>query len=213
MKKFIEQLKNPVVSAVLMIIVIVGLVLGGTFFYLKGMKGRISIENSLVNIPIIPVVPTTAGKLKTVSVIEGQKVKKGDALAVVGSEIVRSYDDGIVIETSKLIGSLVSPQTPIIKIVDPNETRISGSIDENKGLDKIRLGQVASFTVDALPGKTFWGYVDEVAPSAKQTSLSFSISSERPVQQFEVFVRFDANTYTEIKNGMSAKMIVFTDSN
>jgi len=213
MKKIIEKLKNSKVSAVLIIFAIVGLTFLGSFFYLKEIQNRVKIENSLVNAPVVPIAPTVPGKLQKILVSEGQKVKKGDILAIVGSETLRAYNDGIVLETNKLIGSLITSQTPVVKMINPNEMRIIGALDENKGLNKIKVGQVASFTIDALPGNTFWGYVDEVAQTAKQTSLSFSISSERPTQQFEISVRFDANKYPEIKNGMSAKMIVFTASN
>lgn len=212
MKNILNKLKNPIVSRILFITLIVTITLGGTFFYLKVYQGRVQIENSLVSVPVIPATSTTTGKLRTIAVVEGQKVKKGDMLAIVGSELVRAYDDGIVIDTNKSIGATVSPQTAIVKLINPNEMRIDGTIDENKGLNKIQLGQVVSFTIDAFPGKTYWGYVDEVTPSAKQTSLSFSISSERATQQFEVFARFNASRYPEIKNGMSAKMTVFTAS-
>jgi len=95
-------------------------------------------------------------------------------------------------------------------MLNPQEMRIAGTIDEDKGLNMIKIGQAVSFTIDALPGKTFWGYVDEVSPSAKQTQISFSISSERPTQQFVIYARFNAGSYPEIKNGMSAKMVVYT---
>ncbi len=210
MKNLIQKLKNPIVSRIMIIILLVGLTVGGLFFYFKEMQGRVKIENSLVNAVIVPIAPTTVGKLRTISVIEGQKVKKGDALAEVGSEVIRAYSDGTVIETNKQIGATVSPQTPVVKMINLNEMRISGTIDENKGFNQLKLGQVVSFTIDALPNKLFWGFIDEISPTAKQTSLSFSISSERPTQQFEIFARFNANSYPEIKNGMSAKMTVYT---
>ena len=111
------------------------------------------------------------------------------------------------------VGGSVSPQTPLVQLIDPSQMRVSGTIDENKGLDQIHVGQVVSFTVDAYPGKTFWGYVDEVAQTAKTTQASFSISNERPTQQFQVYARFNATAYPELKNGMSAKMEIFTNTN
>jgi multidrug resistance efflux pump len=210
MKNLIAKLKNPLVSSIITILLIVGLTVLGMFYYFKEVQGRVKIENSLVNTTIIPIAPTTAGKLRKVTVTEGQKVKKGDGLAEVGSEVVRAYSDGIIIETNKQIGATVSSQTPVVKIINPNEMRINGTIDENKGLNQLKIGQVASFTIDAIPGKLFWGFIDEIAPTAKQTSMTFSISSERPTQQFEVFARFNASQYPEIKNGMSAKMVVYT---
>lgn len=192
-----------------MTIVLCGVIVGGIFFYFK-TTDRVPIESSLVDDQIIPIAPVVPGKLTDVYVIEGQKVHKGDALAVVGSEILRAYSDGIIVQTNNQLGSLISTQNPPIQMLNPDNMRISGTIDENKGLNKIKVGQVTSFTIDALPGKTFWGYVDEVSPMAKQTQISFSISSERPTQQFLVFARFNASAYPEIKNGMSAKMIIYT---
>ncbi len=211
MKKIFKLFRNPkfvkIAGGVLIFIV----VLAGAIFVLK-TQGRVNIENSLVSAPITTLSPTTPGKIKSIEVAEGQKVKKGDALAEVGTEIIRALADGVVILTNKQVGALVSPQTPVIQVINTNDMRIDGTIDENKGLNQIKVGQVVSFTVDALPGQTFWGYVDEISQSAKQTQISFSISSERPTQQFDVFARFNANTYPQIKNGMSAKMIVYTNT-
>lgn len=211
MKKIFARLQNPEVIKTVVVMTIICVLFGGIVFYFK-TKQRVNIENSLVSSPIIPLSSSSPGKLKTITTIEGQRIKKGDPVAVVGTELIRSYTNGLVIETNKQIGAYVSPQNPIIRLIDTNEIRIDGTIDENKGLSQIKIGQVASFTVDAIPGKTFWGYVDEVAQSAKQTQATFSISSERPTQQFEVYVRFDAKKYPEIKNGMSAKMTVYTNT-
>jgi hypothetical protein len=95
-------------------------------------------------------------------------------------------------------------------MIDPSQLRIVGTIDENKGLNKIRVGQLASFTVDAFGSKTYNGVVDEVSPSSRQTDVVFNISDSRPVNQFNIKVRFDQNSYPELKNGMSAKLTIFT---
>jgi multidrug resistance efflux pump len=88
--------------------------------------------------------------------------------------------------------------------------RVVGTIDENKGLNNIQVGQAVSFTIDALPGSTYWGYVDEISPSAKAAAFSFASSTERATQQFIVYAKFDSANYPNIKNGMSAKMVVYT---
>jgi len=208
MKKILAFLKNKVVLQTCLSLFTLTLIVGGVIFYFK-KEGRIYIENCQVNAPFIPLSSSQTGKLKSILVVEGQKVKKGDIVAVIGNDIVRTYIDGIVVETNKQIGALVSPQVALVKIISPNQMRINGVIDENKGLSKIKVGQPAAFTIDAFPGKTYWGYVDEIAQSAKQTQLVFSISSERPTQQFDIFIRFDTNKYPEIKNGMSAKAYVY----
>ncbi len=209
MKNLLNALKNKIFVRTLLIVLAIGIIFGTTLFLLK-TTSRVSIENSLVDAPITSLSATVPGKLISVDVIEGQKVKKGDVLGVVGSEVIRSYSDGIVSNTNQQIGSIVSAQVPVVQMIDTTQMRINGTIDENKGLNQIKIGQVVSFTVDALPGKTFWGYVDEVGESAKQTQAAFSISGTRPTQQFEVFAKFNSEQYPEIKNGMSAKMTVFT---
>jgi multidrug resistance efflux pump len=210
MKNLLAKIKKHLkilLSAILIVIIVAG------FYYWGITEGRISIENALVNAPIVSISPTTGGRLVEVSAKEGKIVKKGDALAIVGSEIIRSTADGLVVMASSQIGGSMSPQAPIVQLIDPSQMRIVGTIDENKGLNKIKVGQVASFTVDAFTGKTFWGLVDEIAPTAKQTQLAFSISSERPTQQFQVYVRFNSSKYPELKNGMSAKLTIFTHTN
>jgi multidrug resistance efflux pump len=184
-----------------------------TGYYFLKTADRVFIENSIVQAPITSISNDIPGKLMKNLVFEGDVVKKGDSLAMVGTDTLKSYADGMVIKVNRQIGSIVNAQTPIVQTINLNDMKIVGTIDENKGLEKIKLGQAVSFTLDTYPTKEFWGYVDEVAPSAKQTSLAFSISSERPTQQFEVFVKFDAHKYPEIKNGMSAKMYVFTKTN
>jgi multidrug resistance efflux pump len=143
---------------------------------------------------------------------EGQTVQTGDTLAVVGSETLRADKDGLIISAADLTGSSVNPQTTLIQMIRPENMRVVGTIDENKGLSKIKVGQVVSFTVDAIAGKTFWGFVDEISPSAVAPAFAFSTSTERGTQKFTVYATFDATANSVIKNGMSAKMIVYTKS-
>ncbi|MGE5041918.1 MAG: efflux RND transporter periplasmic adaptor subunit [Candidatus Levyibacteriota bacterium] len=208
MKNLIKKIRNPKVLRVLIGALIVILVVGGYLFFEK-TNGRVQIDNSLVQSPIINIVPAAPGRLMELDAVEGHMVKTGDTLAVVGSETIRSQTNGLIILANNQVGGTVSPTQPLIQIIATQNMRIAGTIDENKGLSDIKVGQPVSFTVDALPG-TFWGYVDEISPSAKQTQAAFSISSERPTQQFVVYARFNSAAYPLIKNGMSVKMTVFT---
>ncbi len=209
MKNLIAKIRNPKVLRTLLIVIISAIIIGGTYYLLK-KENRIEIDNSLAQAPIISLAPLAPGRLTEINVHEGDAVNKGDTLAIIGTDSLKAYTNGLIIKVINTPGGTVTPQTTIVQMIDPAIMRIVGTLDENKGLKDIKIGQVASFTIDALPGKTFWGYVDEIAPSAKQTALSFSISNERPTQQFEIYVKFDPKKYPEIKNGMSAKMTVYT---
>lgn len=209
MKQTVQNIKNPKIYNLLISIILAALIIFGVYLYFT-KTGRVQIDNSVISAPVATISPNSAGKLMELDVYEGEMIKKGDTLAIVGTDILRAATDGLVIVANNQKGGTVSPQTQLIQIIDPANMRVAGTLDENKGLSDVKVGQTASFTVDALPGKQFWGYVDEISPSAKQTSLSFSISSERPVQQFVIYVKFDASKYPEIRNGMSAKLTVYT---
>ncbi len=209
---FFEKFKDKTFRRIFILVLLVVLLIGGVFYYFK-KEGRVVIDNSQVSAPIINIAPESPGTLNEIDVNENQIVKKGDLLGVVGTQSIRAQTDGIIIQANKQIGSTLTGASSLVQIMNLDDFRIVGTIDENKGLKDIKTGQVASFTVDAFPGQTFWGYINDVAPSAKQTQIAFSISNERPTQQFNVFVRFDANKYPQLKNGMSAKLTIFTKTN
>ncbi|MCL5784170.1 MAG: efflux RND transporter periplasmic adaptor subunit [Patescibacteria group bacterium] len=206
-KKLFKILKNPRVLRALAIVIAAGAIGSGYLFY-QARTGRIFIDNSLVAAPIVSLTPS--GEIKRIYVFEGEGVKAGQVLAEVGGQSISSATNGVIVKANNSIGSISSPQNPVIQMINPEDLRIQGTIDENKGLKDIKIGQAVSFSIDAFPGKVYWGYIDEISPTAKQTQMAFSISSERPTQQFDVFARFDPKLYPELKNGMSAKMTIFT---
>ena len=130
--------------------------------------------------------------------------------ALVGTEVVKSKIAGLIVSTSDTLGAPVAPGTNVVTMIDPSQLRVVGQIDENKGLAQIQVGDPVTFTVDAFGGKTFSAVVDEVAPTANASGIVFNISSQRQTQQFDVKARFDVNAYPLLKNGMSARMNVYT---
>ena len=209
MKKEFPLFKNKKLLRIVGGVFVVVLILVACIIFQK-MTGRVFIDNSLIQSPVITISPSSSGKVQEIDVKEGATVQNGDTLAVVGSETLRADTDGLVISAPDLTGSTVNPTTQLIQMIRPVNLRVTGTIDENKGLKDIHVGQVVSFTVDALPGNTYWGYVDEISPSAVAPAFSFSTSTERATQQFTVYAKFDSALYPAIKNGMSAKMVVYT---
>jgi multidrug resistance efflux pump len=209
MKKTSTLFKNKKVLRITGFMIII-LVFIGIYFIYQLNYGRVFIDHSLIQAPVITISPTLSGKVQEIKVKEGQTVENGDTLAIVGSEILRADTDGLIISATDLTGSTVNQATQLIQMIRPVNLRVAGTIDENKGLNKIQVGQVVSFTIDAMPGQIYWGYVDEISPSAVAAAFTFSTSTERPTQQFTIYAKFDATKYPMIKNGMSAKMIVFT---
>ncbi|HVY68101.1 MAG TPA: HlyD family efflux transporter periplasmic adaptor subunit [Patescibacteria group bacterium] len=189
-------------------IVLVAAIAGGLLYW-QSSSTRVKIDDSLISAPVIELSPTAGGQLQEVYVNEGDTVAANTPVAKVGDEIIKTKTAGLIVNTQKDIGKSFNPGQAVVGMVDPGELRVVGTIDENKGLDKIRVGQLASFTVDAFGSKKYYGVVDEVSPTSHQTDVVFNISDNRPTQQFDIKVRFDPSQYPELKNGMSAKITIF----
>ncbi len=217
-KKLIEKVKeeetaikrlsqNVHVLTILVSFLIVGAI--GGFIYWKISQGRVYTDKAEISAPIIELTPRGQGTLKQVFVNEGDEVVANSAVALVGNELIKTKISGTIIAVNNDIGKIFQPNQWVVEMIDPNELRVVGQVDEDKGLSDIRIGQRAIFTVDAFGSKEFEGVVDEISPTSRQSDIVFNISDKRKVKQFDVKVRFDVDKYHELKNGMSAKLWIY----
>ncbi|MBI5530004.1 MAG: HlyD family efflux transporter periplasmic adaptor subunit [Candidatus Doudnabacteria bacterium] len=202
-----KLIHNPWVRSAAAIIVVAAVVAGG--LYWQESSTRVSIDKSQISAPLIALSPSKAGQLNQIYVNEGDSIKSNAAVAQVGDELIKSKTSGVVVEVKNNIGKNINPGETVVNIIDPKETRVVGTIEENKGLDKLKVGQLASFTVDAFGSKTYEGVVDEISPTSKASGVVFNISDKRATQEFEIKVRFNQDKYPELKNGMSAKLTIY----
>jgi multidrug resistance efflux pump len=140
-------------------------------------------------------------------------VTTNEPVARVGNEIVEAQTNGEIVSVDQNIGeyeNALTGQAIVATMIDPTQLRVVGELDENKGLANVQVGDAAAFTVDAFGGEQFQGVVDEVAPTSNQGSIVFNISDQRPTNQFDIYVRFDPAKYPQLKNGMSARIWVYT---
>ena len=143
----------------------------------------------------------------------GDTVTANEPVARVGDEVVESQTSGEIVTVDQNIGeyeNALTGQAIVATMIDPTQLRVVGHLDENKGLASIQVGDSATFTVDTFGSQQFEGIVDEVAPISEQGSVVFSISDQRPTNQFDVYVRFDPTKYPQLKSGMSARIWVYT---
>ena len=178
--------------------------------YLKASSASVAIDTSLIAAPIINIGPEAEGILSMVYVHPGDTVTADEPVAQVGSETLSAKIAGLVIGVQNTPGQVFNPGSSVVAMIDPAELRVVGTIDENKGLSRIRVGDPVAFTVDAFGSQTFAGVVDEVAPTSNQSAVVFNISSQRATQQFDIKAHFDTAMYPQLRNGMSARMRVYT---
>jgi len=190
------------------IIVVLIIAIAGILIY-TDISSRISIDASQIYAPTISLAPITPGVLERVYVSEGDSVGKGKTVAVIGGQPLNTLTGGIITSVQNTPGQIVSSATPIVKMIDPDQLRVIGHIDEDKGLIYIKVGEKVTFTVDAFGSKKYEGTVESIGPSARQQDIVFSISDKRQVSQFDITVKYDVDKYPELKNGMSAKMKVY----
>lgn len=202
------MLSKPWAQSLLIAAVIFGSL--GTFVYWLSIKNIVYVENSYLQAPVTNISATTAGTLNEIYVTEGDSVAVNQAVALIDSQIIYSKESGVVSSAPKVIGDYYNPGQTIVSVVVNKKMRVVGSLEENKGLERIASGQRVSFTVDTFPGKTYEGTVDEVSAVSNDTGVIFSISDKRPIKKFDVYVNFDTEKYPELKSGMSAKLYVNT---
>jgi len=193
-----------VATAIILILTLVGII-GGTYYYLDQQK-YIYSDKALVNVPMIQLTPKTAGILKEVFVHESQNLVAHQSVARVGDDIITAEIPGIVAVAKQDIGAFYSSSQSVISMYDPSEMRIIASIDENKGLNDIKVLDKVKFTIDAFGSQEFTGFVEEISPSNHSGDIVFNISDKREVQKFDIKIRYDLNRYPLFKNGMSAKV-------
>ena len=183
----------------------------GIFTYWRVVVGKIGIDNSTIEAPIINLSSSVGGILDDVYVKEGDIVEVNTPVAKVGNEIIISKVSGIIVTVNKQQGQFFSPGVTVVSMINKNEERVVGKIDEDKGLIKIKVGQPVTFTVDAFGNEKFEGIVSEVSPMSNESGIVFNISDKREIKKFDIKVRFDTDKYSMLKQGMSAKIKVYTN--
>lgn len=205
-----KKSRKGLIIWIVIVVVVVGSVAGGAFYYVSSKT--IYIDTSVITAPLINLSPINSGVLEAVYVNVGDMVTEDQPIARVGDEIVKAQTSGEIVTVDNNIGEFentLTGQGVVATMIDPTQLRVVGELDENKGLSDVKVGDPATFTVDAFGGKTYQGVVDEVAPTSVQSDVVFNISDQRPTNEFDVYVRFDPTQYPELKNGMSARIWVY----
>lgn len=83
------------------------------------------------------------------------------AQATLSKATITSPVDGVVSELSVKAGDTASNGTSIATVIDPNQMQVVVSVDE-LDITKVKVGQQANVSVDAITGKTFTGTVTQI---------------------------------------------------
>ena len=181
----------------------------GIYWYVSSQS--VYIDKSVIEAPLINLSASNAGLLQEIYVNDGDAVTLNEPIALAGDQIVKAKVDGIIVSVNKNIGQLENPiggQAIVATMIDPTQLRVVGTLDEDKGLADVKVGDTARFTVDAFGSKRYYGVVDEISETSV-ASVTNNIFNQRPTNQFDVYLRFKSSQYPELKSGMSARIWVY----
>ncbi|MGH8808107.1 MAG: efflux RND transporter periplasmic adaptor subunit, partial [Noviherbaspirillum sp.] len=158
-----------------------------------------------VNTAKAQVAAASANARSSDAVVKQREAALAQAKIDLGRTEIRAPVNGIVIKRSVERGQTVaaSLQAPELFIIAENLTdmQVDASIDESE-IGRIRIGQKASFTVDAFPGRNFEGVVKQIRKAAQNVSN---------VVTYTVVISA-SNASKELLPGMTANVRVVTDS-
>jgi RND family efflux transporter MFP subunit len=93
--------------------------------------------------------------------------------------------DGFVAKRSADQGAYVSPNAPVVDVVDINRVRLVANVIE-KDLRRVQAGEEAHVEVDAFPGETFGGRIARLAPVLDPSTRTAEMEVEIPNPGFRL---------------------------
>ena len=148
----------------------------------RATKDTIS-ESLFLNGEVVPraqvnIFSTVPGKVKEILVKEGGRVNKGQKVLFIDrSEAGLSYSltpvestiEGLVKEVFVEIGDYISPQVPLLQVIDMDTVEVVVHIPE-RDIGRVQRGLKAEIEVVSYPGRVFAGRLDELSPVVEPLS-------------------------------------------
>lgn len=165
-------------------------------------SGDVKAKNS------VDIFSTVSGKITRIYVKNGDKVSANQIIAEVDSSRpgavyaaspVRSSIAGTIVNLPASLGAQVSTSSVLATVGQVENLEISLEVPERFS-SLVKVNQNAQISFAALPGKNFYGQVEEVSPVIDSATRSCHL-----------ILKIDSKS-TEIKPGMSARVHLITET-
>lgn len=107
-------------------------------------------------------------------------------------------------------GDAVYPRQQVLQLPDLSSMLVNTQVDE-ADIARVKVGQRADITLDALPGQKFTGVVQEISNLASEAS-PWETSSTPGRKNFEVVVKVNTGSSSPLRPGMTANVEIVTDT-
>jgi HlyD family secretion protein len=171
---------------------------------LNAAQAGVPSSQAALNAARAKLTQTLAPPLPT-DVTQAQEAVHSAQLALQNAQLTLDNDtlvapfDGVIISVPVDIGQQVSSATTITTLTNPSALEVDANVDETS-VTQLKVGQQATVTLDALPGKTFNAVVEAVTPSG---------TTQQGVVVFPIVLRIDTNNQT-VPAGASANITITT---
>ncbi|MGH7943793.1 MAG: efflux RND transporter periplasmic adaptor subunit [Opitutaceae bacterium] len=147
---------------------------------LKPMEKTFSALGSVDPEPgkVSAIASRVAGRITKLTVHDGQRVKAGEVLVEIESRVVadppprltfKAPMDGVILETSVVLGGPVEPDKNLLTIIDLSEVAVVAKVFEAQ-IGAVKLGQPVRIKAIAYPDLTFTGKVKTTAADLERDS-------------------------------------------
>lgn len=176
------------------------------------IENNIVINGDVLARNQVSIFPTVAGKLVETRIGVGDRVRRGDVVAMVDpsrpGEVyswspVVSTIAGTVLQAPFSIGDTLSTQSAVLVVGDLSELRVETFVPE-RFVSAVRQGLGAQVSFEGIPGETFYAEVDEVSPVLDPASRTMRIRLR--------FAGRTAGVDPRIKAGMFATITLVTNT-
>ncbi len=163
----------------------------------KGLASQVDLDNAQTNYD------ATLAQMNTVRAqIQQQRASLSSVQYDVSKTTINAPMSGTVTqlnneEGEKVLGTSFNIGSQIMTISDLNSMECQVEVGETD-VTLVKLGDTARIEIDAFPGKTFTGYVYEIANTAKAKNTG----TQEEVVNFIVKIRVNKEDY-ELRPGMS----------
>lgn len=224
-----KKLKSVLI--ILGIIILVGGIAGIAYYIYEGTN-YFTTQNAQVTSDMVTITPEITGKLKDWNVQVGDFVKSGQILGsqdvssmisstslnpqtlvnsadiLVAKADIKSPMDGKVVMTNVVRGQVLSLGMEIATIADTAHIYIKANIEETN-IFHIQPGQLVDIKIDAYPGRTFKGAVENIGQATNSAfnsgvSLTTSGTYSKVTQLIPVHIRILNPDNLTLMPGMNA---------
>jgi multidrug resistance efflux pump len=107
---------------------------------------------------------------------------------------IKSEINGMVFGLQKEIGEMISPQTPLATIGNPNNYILEMQVDEND-IFRIEIGQTVYVKMDSYKGKVFEAKISKISPIMNERTKTFLVDAAftKKPEKLYPFTTFEAN--------------------